>query len=210
MLKNKNRINFSKLLAFVRRLNDVPENYVSDKVEALQNDDHLSDSGSWGTDFEDETTEENSSENLSEVIKPSMIKNKPMWDNRRAISRIPSKKAMKSEVEETYANCESYQDGSCQENTYANFEEAKSRLTKNVSKLHDEMTKKSLAEMLNEELQQRKKDQPNKKPTIGPKPEILKKVPIAATDKKLAQKSFLHNAPKISSRVSVEQGKTQS
>nr|XP_012223091.1 PREDICTED: lymphocyte cytosolic protein 2-like isoform X1 [Linepithema humile] len=206
-----------KLLAFVQKLKNFPENYVSHKTEMPQNDDHLSDSGSWGTDFEDETTEESHSlENTSEVIKPSMIKQASLWDNRKAISKIPSKKTIKPEVEETYANFGSYQDESCQdepcqENTYANFEEAKPPLTRNVSKLHDETTKKSLAEMLNEELRQRKKDQPNNKPTIGPKPEVLppKKIPIAATDKKLAQKSFLHNAPKIHSRVSVEQNKTQ-
>jgi len=192
---------------------------VLDKTEVQQNDDHLSDSGSWGTDFEDETTEEsNSLENTSEIVKPSMIKSKqtPLWNNKIAINRIPPKKTIKSEMEETYVNFESYQDESCQdesyqENTYANFEEVKPPLTKNVSKLHDE-TKKSLAEMLNEELRQRKKDQPNKKPTIGPKPETLspRKMPIAATDKKLVQKSFLHNAPKIHSRTSVEQSKSQS
>lgn len=188
---------------------------MSDKTEAQQNDDHLSDSGSWGTDFEDETTDEsNSLENTSEIVKPSMIKSKQasLWDHRRVINRMP----LKPEVEETYANSESYQDESCQnepcqENMYANFEEAKPPPTRNISKLHDE-TKKSLAEMLNEELRQRKKDQPDKKPTVGPKPETLptRRIPIATTDKKLVQKSFLHNAPKIHSRVSAEQSKIQS
>lgn len=203
----------------MQELNKSPEKYLPDRrIETQQNDDHLSDSGSWGTDFEDEAVEENNSiENMQEIIKPSLIKNKQtsLQNNRIPISRISSqpssKKIIKSEEEETYANCKSSEENE-EENMYANFQETKSSLTRNVSRLHSEL-EKTLAGKLKLELEElKRRNDPAKKPAIGPKPETLplRRIPMTASDKKSPQKSFLHNAPKMHERISNEQGKTQS
>ncbi|EFN64538.1 Lymphocyte cytosolic protein 2 [Camponotus floridanus] len=210
------RPQIGKLWTFVQELNKFPERYLSNKIiEAQQNDDHLSDSGSWGTDFDDEATEEISSfDDTQETIKPSLIKNKQtlfLQNNRIPISRIPmrsSKKITQPKEEETYANCES----SCQdeeENIYANFQETKLPPTRNISRLHSQLDK-SLAEKLKEELKHRN-NQPTKKPAIGPKPEALssRKIPITDSGKRLPQKSFLHNAPKTHQHIPNDQRKTQ-
>ncbi|GAB1859935.1 Lymphocyte cytosolic protein 2 [Camponotus japonicus] len=210
------RPQIGKLWTFVQELNKFPEKYLSNKIiEAQQNDDHLSDSGSWGTDFDDEATEETSSfDDTQETIKPSLIKNKQilfLQNNRIPISRIPmrsSKKITQPKEEETYANCES----SCQdeeENIYANFQETKLPPTRNISRLHSQL-EKSLAEKLKEELK-RRNNQPTKKPAIGPKPEALpsRKIPMTDSGKKLPQKSFLHNAPKTHQHIPNDQSKTQ-
>ncbi|XP_011871654.1 PREDICTED: lymphocyte cytosolic protein 2-like isoform X2 [Vollenhovia emeryi] len=204
-----------KLWAFVQELNKSPEKYLPDRSgEAQQNDDHLSDSGSWGTDFEDEAAEENNS--TDEIIKPSQIKNKQMsLQNNRMISRIPtrppSKKVIKPEEEETYANCNSAPGE--EENMYANFQETKPPPTRNVSRLHGKAElEKTLAGKLKLELEElKRRNDPTKKPEIRPKPESLplRRIPMTAADKKSPQRSFLHNAPKTDERGSNEQGKTQ-
>lgn len=206
-----------KLWTFVQELNKSPEKYLTNKItEAQQNDDHLSDTGSWGTDFDDEMTEENNSlDDTQELVKPSLIKNKQtlfLQNNRIPISRIPmrsSKKIAQPKEEETYANCES----SCQdkeENIYANSQETNLLPTRNISRLHSQMEKKTLAEKLKEELQ-RRNDQPVKKPAIGPKSEALlsRKILMTASDNRLPQKSFLHNAPKTQQHIPNDQSKVQ-
>ncbi|XP_018370856.1 PREDICTED: lymphocyte cytosolic protein 2-like isoform X2 [Trachymyrmex cornetzi] len=206
-----------KLLTFVQELNKSPELYLLDKIiEIQQNDDHLSDSGSWGTDFEDEAAEENNSTaNVQEIIKPSLIKNKQMslQNNGIPISRIPTllqpKKIIKPEQEETYANCKSSPNE--EENMYANCQEMKPPPMRNVSRLHNEL-EKTLAEKLKLELEElKRRNGPTKKPEIRSKPETLplKKIPMTASDKKSPQKSFLHNGPKMHERVPNEQSKTQ-
>ncbi|XP_011697508.1 PREDICTED: lymphocyte cytosolic protein 2-like [Wasmannia auropunctata] len=206
-----------KLWTFVQELNKTPEKYLPNRiVEAQHNDDHLSDSGSWGTDFEDETVEENNStEDTQEIIKPSLIKNRQvsLQNNRISTSRIstrsPSKKVIKPKEEETYANCKSSQDE--EENMYANFQETKLPPTRNVSRLHSEL-EKTLAGKLKLELEElKRRNNSARKPEISPKPETLplRRIPMTASDKKSPQKSFLHNAPKMHERVPNEQGKTQ-
>lgn len=184
--------------AFVQELNKIPEKYLPDRVvEASQNDDHLSDSGSWGTDFEDEMSEENAHfKDTHEIIKPSQIKSRQISLQNNITSRIPTrppKRMVKPEEEETYANCESCQD---EEKTYANFQDMAPPPLRNVSRLHSQI-EKTLAEKLKEELK-RRNEKPTKKPAIGPKPETLptRKISMTASDKKFPQKSFLHNAPK--------------
>ncbi|XP_012061542.1 PREDICTED: lymphocyte cytosolic protein 2-like [Atta cephalotes] len=206
-----------KLWTFVQELNKSPELYLLDKIiEIQQNDDHLSDSGSWGTDFEDEAAEENNSTaNVQEIIKPNLIKNKQesLQNNRIPISsRIPtllqSKKIIKLEQEETYANCKSSPE---EENMYANCQEMKPPPMRNVSRLHSEL-EKTLAGKLKLELEElKRRNGPTKKPEIRPKPETLplRRIPMTASDKKSPQKSFLHNGPKMHERVSNEQSKTQ-
>lgn len=199
----------------MQELNKSPEKYLPDKtVEAHQNDDHLSDSGSWGTDFEDEATEENNSIEDTQMIKPSLIKNKQSSQNNRILinkisTRSSSKKIIKPEEEETYANCKSVQDE--EENMYANFQETKPPPIRNISRLHSEL-EKTLAGKLKLELEElKRRNDPTKKPEIRPKPETLplRRLPMTASDKKSPQKSFLH-ASKTHERISNEQGKTQS
>lgn len=195
----------------MQELNKSPEKYLPDDktVEALQNDDHLSDSGSWGTDFEDETAEENNfTEGTQEIIKPSLIKNKQSLQNSRIlISRMPGRspsKKIKPEEEETYANCMSVQDE--EENMYVNCQETKPPPIRNVSRLHSEL-EKTLAGKLKLELEElKRRNDPTKKPEIRPKPETLplRRIPMTASDKKSPQKSFLHNAPKTHERISNE------
>ncbi|XP_039314209.1 serine/arginine repetitive matrix protein 1 isoform X2 [Solenopsis invicta] len=202
-----------KLWTFVQELNKYPEKYLPNRiVEMQQNDDHLSDSGSWGTDFEDETAEENNSIDTQEIMKPSLIKSKQasLLNNRIPISRIstrPSKTIIKPEEEETYANCTSPEE----ENMYANFQETKLPPMKNISRLHSDLGK-SLAGKLKLELEElKRRNDPLKKPEIRPKPEALplKRIPMTASDKKSPQKSFLHNSPKTFEHMPNEQGKTQ-
>ncbi|XP_012523924.1 lymphocyte cytosolic protein 2 isoform X2 [Monomorium pharaonis] len=206
-----------KLWAFVQELNKCPEKYLPNRIaEVQQNDDHLSDSGSWGTDFEDETTEEtNSTEDPQEIVRPSVIKSKQLslQNNRISINRIstrsPSKRIIKLEKEETYANCKSSHDE--EENMYANFQEAKQPPPKNISRLHSEL-EKTLAGKLKLELEElKRRNDLSKKPELRPKPEALalRRIPMTASDKKSPQKSFLYNMPKIHERISDEQGKTQ-
>ncbi|KAL0114227.1 hypothetical protein PUN28_011497 [Cardiocondyla obscurior] len=201
-----------KLWEFVQELNKNPEKYLLDRtVEAQQNDDHLSDSGSWGTDFEDETAEENNSvEDTQEIIKPSLVKNKVSLQNNRMFinevsSQPSSKEIIKSEEEETYANCEPAHNE--EQNIYANFQDTKPPPTRNVSRLHSEL-EKTLAEKLKLELEElKRKNDTTKKPEIRPKPETLplRRIPMTASDKKSPQKSFLHNTVKAHERVSNEQ-----
>lgn len=184
----------------MQELNKTPEKYLLKKsIDYQQNDDHLSDSGSWGTDFEDDVTDENShTEELDDVIKSSSIMDKHTFSqNNKDISRIPTqspKKIIKSENEETYANFEPCQN---EENLYANFQNAKSLPPKNVSRLHSQVEKS-----LSEDGLKRINNQSIGKPTISPKPEILLTRKIQTTsERKLPQKSFLHNAQRINQHI---------
>lgn len=192
----------------MQELNKSPEKYVPDKiVEMQQNDDHLSDNESWGTDWEDEPTEENNSfGNTQECVKPSLMKQACSQNTAYFSDRIPSEQTIKPEHEETYANCESCQNE--EENTYTNLEEMKAP-TRNVSELHSQIEK--TLEKQSKELKH-KNDQSANKPTVGPKPKTLpsKKIPLTINDKKPPQKSFLHNESKSQKQVFNEHIKTQS
>ncbi|XP_026827317.1 lymphocyte cytosolic protein 2 isoform X1 [Ooceraea biroi] len=218
-----------QLRAFVQELNRSPENYVMlDKItEAgrIQNDDHFNDNSSWGSsEFEDEMIEENEpNDTQGMIIKPSLIKNRQALLSRN--NRVSSgsstptyspKRAVEQEREEIYINYENFTGQDEEENMYTNCEETQSLPSRNVSKLHSQI-ENSLASKLKEELEglkRRNQNQATKKPMIGPKPEALssRKIPMMGVDKKLPQKSFLHDAPKTHEHVpnaSTEQNKTQ-
>ncbi|XP_020294761.1 lymphocyte cytosolic protein 2-like isoform X2 [Pseudomyrmex gracilis] len=173
-----------------------------------QSDDHLSDNESWGTDWEDEPTEESNSLGMTqECVKPNSTKQACCSQKMTYFfNRIPSEQTLaKSEHEETYANCESCQNE--EENTYTNLEEMKAP-TRNVSELHSQIEK--TLEKQSKEMRH-KNNQSANKPTLGPKPKTLpsKKIPVAVVDNKPLQKSFLHNESKSQQPVSNEHIKTQ-
>jgi hypothetical protein len=208
----------------VQEVNKSPENYALDKItetERIQSDDQFNDTSSWGSsEFEDEMIEESKSNDTQEIVKTNLIRDKqvPFLQNNRisssgSISRY-SPKEVEEEEEEIYINCESFISQDEQKNSYKNCKEAKLPL-KNVSKLHGH-AENSLANKLKEELEElkrRNQDQAMKKPMIGPKPETLSPKKIPMTDKKLPQKSFLHDASKTHEHVPntpIEQNKTRS
>jgi len=208
----------------VQELNKSPENYALDKMtemERIQSDDQFNDTSSWGSsEFEDEMIEESKANDTQEIVKTNLIRQKQasLLQNNRlspgsSISRY-SPKAVEEEDEEIYINCENFISQDEQENSCKNRKETKSPL-KNVSKLHGH-AENSLANKLKEELEElkrRNQDHAMKKPMIGPKPETLSPKKIPMIDKKLPQKSFLHDASKTHEHISntpTEQNKTRS
>ncbi|XP_011142150.2 lymphocyte cytosolic protein 2 isoform X2 [Harpegnathos saltator] len=195
-----------KLWAFVQQLNKTPEKYLLDK-NAEQQDDHSNDSDSWGTDFEDEIPEEHSQvedTQRTEVVKPSLMKSRQVFqqnNNVRMPARMPQlKKTVQPEEEETYANFDSCQDE--EESMYQNFQETKPSLTKNISRLHNQIS--TAMENATEE-SKRRSNLLAQKPVVGPKPEALSTRKIMMiTDKEFPPKSFLHNRPKINQCVPKE------
>ncbi|PBC29808.1 Lymphocyte cytosolic protein [Apis cerana cerana] len=189
------------LWTFVEEVRKTPEKFVEEKIlESQSNEDHLSDTGSWGTDFEDETNEENT---LSETQRISgsnyeSKNNQKVLENNADLKQkdIQTEKVSKQEEEETYVNCGLTID----ENTYANCQETVP--LKNASRLHNQ-GEKSLAEQLKEQLQFIN----TKKPIMGPKPELLqtKNVEVSVLNRTQPRKSFLHNTKTKSNNLTQTQ-----
>ncbi|KAG7200814.1 hypothetical protein KM043_003185 [Ampulex compressa] len=185
---------------FVEEVRKAPEKYVDERpADPRANEDHLSDTGSWGTEFDDEAAEEQ-----EYPAEPRRIESPPFAQRQRESRRAEAQnrqREVRQEEEETYANFEAIQD---EENTYANFEDAPTIAPKNTSRLHSQL-EKSLAEQLKEQLKLRNA----MKPVVGPKPDsgMLKKT---KTDREQPQKSFLHTAPKPKPRPPVETQKRMS
>ncbi|XP_043266179.1 lymphocyte cytosolic protein 2-like [Colletes gigas] len=182
------------LWAFIEELKRSPEKFVEEKMpEPQSHEDHFSDTGSWGTDFEDETNDDTAlPEVQKEQFNPGFRGSQKVPLDGAESKRKESRKdaATRREEEGTYANCGSIQDD---ENTYANCQELKTKPTKNVSRLHSQF-EKSLAEQLKEQLQLRN----TKKPMIVPKPESLqaRRKEFPSSDSNHPQKSFLYSKPK--------------
>lgn len=171
-----------------------PEKFVEEKILEIQsNEDPLSDTGSWGTDFEDEANEENT---LAETQKVSRSiygakSNNHKENNADLKQDVRAKEARPRQEEEgTYANCGPMQND---ESTYANCQETNIVPLKNTSRLHSQM-EKSLAEQLKEQLEFRN----TKKPMAVPKSEALKgkNVEVSVLNVTQPRKSFLHNVSK--------------
>ncbi|XP_076650409.1 uncharacterized protein LOC143357727 [Halictus rubicundus] len=181
------------LWAFIEEIRRSPEKFVEEKL-VTQVDDHLSDTESWGTDFEDEGNEDNA---LTVTQKgQSNPGSKPDQQNLQSTAKKikdgGTGRISKPEEEDegTYANCGPIPED---ENTYANFQEPLVLPPKNVSRLHSQ-AEKSLAEQLKEQL----KLMNTMRPVIGPKPEPLqaKKPEAKNAGHSQPQKSFLYTAPK--------------
>ncbi|XP_076758626.1 uncharacterized protein LOC143427973 [Xylocopa sonorina] len=188
------------LWTFVEEVKKTPEKYVEEKLlEAQTNEDHLSDTGSWGTDFEDEVNEENNQAETQKISQPnsgSPINHKDLENNVNAKPQnVRTEEVSKQEDEGTYANCGPVQND---ENTYANCQESKNVPLKNASRLHGQ-GEKSLAEQLKEQL----KFINTKKPMIGPKPKALdtKNIEVSDLKRNEPQKSFLHKSLKVKQNV---------
>ncbi|XP_068977905.1 uncharacterized protein [Bombus flavifrons] len=183
------------LWTFVEEVKKTPEKFVEEKILEIQsNEDPLSDTGSWGTDFEDEANEENT---LAETQKVSRLnygaKSNNHKENNADLKQedVRAKEARSRQEEEgTYANCGPMQND---ESTYANCQETSTVPLKNTSRLHSQM-EKSLAEQLKEQLEFRN----TKKPMAVPKSEALKgkNVEVSVLNVTQPRKSFLHNASK--------------
>ncbi|XP_071866732.1 uncharacterized protein isoform X1 [Bombus fervidus] len=183
------------LWTFVEEVKKTPEKFVEEKIVEIQsNEDPLSDTGSWGTDFEDEATEENTLAETQKVSRSNYgVKGNNHKENNADLKRedVRAKEARSRQEEEgTYANCGPMQND---ESTYANCQETNTVPLKNTSRLHSQM-EKSLAEQLKEQLEFRN----TKKPMTVPKCEALKgkNVEVAVLDVTQPRKSFLHNASK--------------
>lgn len=192
---------FRNLWTFVEEVRKTPEKFVEEKIlESQSNEDHLSDTGSWGTDFEDETNEENTlseSQRISGSNYESKNNQKVLENNADLKQKdVQTEKVSKQEEEETYVNCGLTID----ENTYANCQETVP--LKNASRLHNQ-GEKSLAEQLKEQLQFIN----TKKPIMGPKPELLqtKNVEVSALNRTQPRKSFLHNTKTKSNNLAQTQ-----
>lgn len=192
---------FRNLWTFVEEVRKTPEKFVEEKIlESQSNEDHLSDTGSWGTDFEDETNEETTlseSQRISGSNYESKNNQKVLENNADLKQKdVQTEKVSKQEEEETYVNCGLTID----ENTYANCQETVP--LKNASRLHNQ-GEKSLAEQLKEQLQFIN----TKKPIMGPKPELLqtKNVEVSALNRTQPRKSFLHNTKTKSNNLAQTQ-----
>ncbi|CAK9808158.1 Lymphocyte cytosolic protein 2 [Anthophora quadrimaculata] len=179
------------LWTFVEEVKRNPEKYVEEKIlESQTNEDHLSDTDSWGTDFEDEVNEENvlpETQKLSQLNSDFKSNHQISENNvefKQQIGRV--EEVSRQHEEGTYANSGLMQND---ENTYANYQESKSVPLKNVSKLHSQ-GEKSLTEQLKEQLKFRN----TKKPMAGPKPEFLqtRTVETTASNRASPRKSFLY------------------
>lgn len=182
-------VSFRSLWTFVEEVKKTPEKYVEEKIlESQVTEDHLSDTGSWGTDFEDETNEESALQESQKAVQSNLgLRSSQKLSQNNANSK-QQEEISRQEEEGTYANCGSLPRD---ESTYANCDETKTISPKNTSRLHSLQTEKSLAEQLKEQLKLRN----TKKPMAGPKPESLqsRKVEVSPLGRTQPQKSFLHN-----------------
>ncbi|XP_015439398.1 PREDICTED: lymphocyte cytosolic protein 2-like [Dufourea novaeangliae] len=185
------------LWALIEEVRRSPEKFVEEKILETQVDDHLSDTESWDTDFDDEVGEDSTLPDIQTGESIHGFRNKQKSSHSNTEKRIDGRTdgASGQEDEGTYANCGSLQE---EVNTYANCQEPKILPPKNTSKLHGQ-AEKSLAEQLKEQL----KLMNTQKPATGPKPESLKakKIEVTPLGRNQSQKSFLHNASKAKPNV---------
>ncbi|XP_014610701.1 PREDICTED: uncharacterized protein LOC106790383 [Polistes canadensis] len=199
-----------ELRTLVEQIKKFPEKYVQEKnIETEQNEDHMSDTSSWDTDFEDEITEDHHNSTFTDTknINDNQINSNYGNDCNNISTKMKTIKTNDQVDENTMGNEEEDE-----ETTYENFESTlpddksvyanyKHNMTnqplKNVSRLHGTI-EKSLAEQLKEQLELRN----SKKPVLGPKPEgIISKRPTNFTNiSKQPRKSFLHDDSKTKPR----------
>lgn len=198
---------FRELFTLVEKVKKFPETFLQEKIVETeqQNDDHMSDTSSWDTDFEDEIPEENNAFTDTRNVNVNRIN--PNYENDRTVSRkmknvnanapiVVDDDTRRQDGETTYANFESTLDA---ETVYVNYQDNVTNMPqKNFSRLHGTI-EKTLAEQLKEQLQLRN----SMKPVLKPKPEILisKRIPQHVTTiSKQPQKSFLHDESKTKAR----------
>nr|KAF7433917.1 hypothetical protein H0235_002108 [Vespula pensylvanica] len=191
-----------ELRTLVEKIKKFPEKFIQEKsVETEQNEDHMSDTSSWDTDFEDEIPEDNPAFTDTRNIDVDQINSN--YENDHTILKKTKNVNADAQVDDntkrqdeetTYANFESTLDA---KTVYANHQDSVTNLPpKNVSRLHGTI-EKTLAEQLKEQLQLRN----SKKPVLRPKPELIsKRLANVSTIYKQPQKSFLHDESKTKTR----------
>lgn len=117
-----------------------PEKFVEEKIlETQSNEDPLSDTGSWGTDSEDEANEENTLAETQNVSRSNYgARRNNHKENNADLKQedVRAKEARSRQEEEgTYANCGPMQND---ESMYANCQETSTVPLKNTSRLHSQ------------------------------------------------------------------------
>ncbi|KAK0098368.1 hypothetical protein PV326_009121, partial [Microctonus aethiopoides] len=187
------------LWTFVEELRRAPEEHVTSQNIVPTEQEPVSDSGSWGTDFEDEEDDDDTPvTRKANVLKNNipqrsrdfrnsllMFQRNEKLEKDRSIPAKPND----SSPESLYMNYGWETDGDA-ENNYMNLEPEAAPSQKCVSQLHNKF-EKSLAEQLREQL--KLLESPESKPVkIMKKPEVITEKPARPVIKPLPT-SFLHN-----------------
>ncbi|KAK0164923.1 hypothetical protein PV328_003489 [Microctonus aethiopoides] len=187
------------LWTFVEELRRAPEEHVTSQNIVPTEQEPVSDSGSWGTDFEDEEDDDDTPvTRKANVLKNNipqrsrdfrnsllMFQRNEKLEKDRSIPAKPND----SSPESLYMNYGWETDGDA-ENNYMNLEPEAAPSQKCVSQLHNKF-EKSLAEQLREQL--KLLESPESKPVkTMKKPEVITEKPARPVIKPLPT-SFLHN-----------------
>lgn len=192
---------FRSLWNFVEGINRAPEEYVPSSEIPQPDPEPVSDSGSWGTDFEDEEDDDDSSitQNKTNIVlrqndipqRSTDFRNSLMMFQQQekiAQNNFHSIKPPKnpSPDESLYMNCGSEQDIEDDENAYMNLEPPEDKPPDhNVTQQHNKF-EKSLAEQLKEQLRLRC-------PETSKKNELIQEKP-ARPGPKILLKTFQHTS----------------
>ncbi|XP_044593740.1 uncharacterized protein LOC123271461 isoform X2 [Cotesia glomerata] len=169
------------LWGFVEELNRVPEEHVSVASIVQVDQEPVSDSGSWGTDFEDDEEDDDPLTKKNPVLRKNNPTLQQRTDFRNSLMMFQKHEKLAQEINNTstctnktnnrpdsiYMNCGSDSSAADQENAYMNFEQEEKLKSKTVSQLHKKF-EQTLASQLKEQLKLR---YPESKPTIK-KPEM--------------------------------------
>lgn len=190
---------YRSLWAFVEELRRAPEEHVTSQNIVPTEQEPVSDSGSWGTDFEDEEDEDDTPvTRKANVLKNNipqrsrgfrnsllMFQRNEKLEKDRSIATKPND----SSPESLYMNYGWETDGDA-ENNYMNLEPEAAPSQKCVSQLHNKF-EKSLAEQLREQLKLLESPESKSVKTMK-KPEVITEKPARPVIKPLPT-SFLHN-----------------
>ncbi|CAD6209829.1 GSCOCG00010833001-RA-CDS [Cotesia congregata] len=169
------------LWGFVEELNRAPEEHVSVASIVQVDQEPVSDSGSWGTDFEDDEEDDDPLSKKNPVLRKNNPTLQQRTDFRNSLMMFQKHEKLAQEINNTstctnktnnrpdsiYMNCGSESSAADQENAYMNFEQEEKLKSKTVLQLHKKF-EQTLACQLKEQLKLR---YPESKPTIK-KPEM--------------------------------------
>ncbi|CAG5077394.1 Similar to Lcp2: Lymphocyte cytosolic protein 2 (Mus musculus) [Cotesia congregata] len=162
-------------------LNRAPEEHVSVASIVQVDQEPVSDSGSWGTDFEDDEEDDDPLSKKNPVLRKNNPTLQQRTDFRNSLMMFQKHEKLAQEINNTstctnktnnrpdsiYMNCGSESSAADQENAYMNFEQEEKLKSKTVLQLHKKF-EQTLACQLKEQLKLR---YPESKPTIK-KPEM--------------------------------------
>ncbi|XP_057340680.1 lymphocyte cytosolic protein 2-like [Microplitis mediator] len=187
------------LWGFVEELNRAPEDHVAASNILQVEQEPVSDSGSWGTDFEDDEEDDDALIKKNNLLRKNNntrqsteFRNSLMMFQRNEIlakKNINCAHTNKTNrrPESIYMNCESELDAADQENAYMNLAQEEEVKVQSVSQLHKKF-EATLAGQLKEQLKLR---YPSENKLMIKKPDM----PDRSTKPNL--KSFLHTSPSL-------------